>query len=217
MKNPESDRSPAGPLTVSVSDRRRIEALDRLTAGGEAAVPALLDMLDEPSWTVRRAVVAGLAALGDEAVAPLVARLASRRDNEAAIAANVDALVGSSGNVESAISLLADNESAAVVADVAQVLGRRRSVAALPVLRRLMAHVDDNVAVAAIEALGRNRGPRGDRDAGRRGEERKLLPHLPRHRRPGAQRRSARGRAVERAARRSPLRPGGGPGARTLG
>jgi HEAT repeat protein len=142
-------------VAISAADRRRIEALDRLTAGGEAAVPSLLDMLDEPSWTVRRAVVAGLAALGDEAVAPLVARLATRRENEAAIAANVDALVGSSGNVEAAISLLADNESAAVVADVAQVLGRRRSVAALPVLRRLVAHADDNVAVAAIEGLGR--------------------------------------------------------------
>ncbi len=145
----------ATPLTVSAAERRRIEALDRLTAGGRAAVPSLLDMLDEPSWTVRRAVVAGLAALGDEAVAPLVARLASRRDNEAAIAANVDALVGSSGNVESAIAQLADNESTAVVADVAQVLGRRRSVAGLPILRRLAGHADDNVAVAAIEALGR--------------------------------------------------------------
>src|SRR4051812_6957735 len=119
------DAPPTAPLTVSAADRRRIEALDRLTAGGRAAVPSLLDMLDEPSWTGRRAVVAGLAALGDEAVALLVARLATRRENEAAIAANVDALVGSSGNVESAISQLADNDSAAVVADVAQVLGRR--------------------------------------------------------------------------------------------
>src|SRR5438093_1522271 len=73
-----NDEPPApsrhAPLTVSAADRRRIEALDRLTAGGRAAVPSLLDMLDEPSWTVRRAVVAGLC--GDpRAVDPLTALL----------------------------------------------------------------------------------------------------------------------------------------------
>ncbi len=41
------------------------------------------------------------------------------------------------------------------VCDAAQVLGRRRSEGAVPLLTRLTTHEDDNVAVAAIEALGR--------------------------------------------------------------
>ena len=42
-----------------------------------------------------------------------------------------------------------------MISDAAQVLGRRKSASAIPLLSRLSAHTDDNVAVAAIEALGR--------------------------------------------------------------
>ena len=48
-----------------------------------------------------------------------------------------------------------------MVADVAQILGRRRSRAAVPLLARLAGHASDIVAVAAIEALGRIGGPAG--------------------------------------------------------
>ena len=134
---------------------RRMEHVDRLTAGGHTGVAPLLDMLDDPSWTVRRSVVAALATAGNAAVGPLCATLRDRRDSEARIAATVDALSMSSGDVDPALIALGGDPNPAVVADAAQILGRRRTSVGLPMLVKLTRHLDDNVAVAAIEALGR--------------------------------------------------------------
>jgi HEAT repeat protein len=144
---------PASQLAVSEPGRRRIEAVDRLVAAG--TVGELAGMLGDPSWAVRRAVVAGLASLGDAAVPAVLALLSRDRSNEARIAAAIDTLVASTGEVVLAVSLLEHDPSVAVVADAAQILGRRGSPRAIPVLVRLMEHADDNVAVTAIEALGR--------------------------------------------------------------
>jgi HEAT repeat protein len=141
---------------LSDAERARAEEVDRLVALGPESLPPLLGMLTDPSWVVRRAVVAGLAAMGDAAVRPLCELLATRRDNEARIAAAVDALSASTGRAEAVVEeVLARHPDPAVAADAAQVLGRRRREAAVPALVALMGHADDNVAVAAIEALGR--------------------------------------------------------------
>ncbi|MBK9261324.1 MAG: HEAT repeat domain-containing protein [Polyangiaceae bacterium] len=153
---------PAFPL--SDGERRRAEEVDRLSAMGHAGVPELLEMLADPSWTVRRGVIASLASLGDAAVGPLCDVLRHRRDNESRIAAAVDALVASVGDVDSEVLALSSWPDPAVVADAAQILGRRRTSAAAARLAELAAHNDDNVAVAAIEALGRI-GGRGVVDA----------------------------------------------------
>lgn len=50
---------------------------------------------------------------------------------------------------------LLDHQDPAVVADVAQILGRRRSPTSVSALVKLTKHADDNVAVGAIEALGK--------------------------------------------------------------
>ena len=140
---------------LTAAERERVEAIDHLVARGAPAVGELIARLTEPSWTVRRAVVAGLAALGDDAAAPLCAWLRTERTDEHAIAAAVDALAASIGTaVTPACIALLDDAVAAVVADAAQVLGRRGAVAAIPRLAGALAHDDDNVAVAAIEALG---------------------------------------------------------------
>ncbi|WP_437614320.1 HEAT repeat domain-containing protein [Sorangium sp. So ce834] len=146
-------RRPA--LSVSDAERQRVEQVDRLAASGPAGVPALIEMLADPSWTVRRSVVASLAALGDAAVGPLCACLSARRDSEARVAANVDALVASLGDIDDAVLALTRDPRPAIVADAAQILGRRSSAKAVPRLAELTSHADDNVAVAAIEALGR--------------------------------------------------------------
>lgn len=142
-------------FVISPEELRRIQQVDRLAAGADAGVEPLLDMLDDPSWTVRRAVIAALAASGTRGVAPLCRTLRTRRDNETRIAAAVDALSAMTGDVERSMLELASDANAAVVADVAQVLGRRRARDAVPTLVALTRHQDDNVAVAAIEALGR--------------------------------------------------------------
>jgi HEAT repeat protein len=132
-----------------------MEEVQRLNASGAAGVDALVDLLSEPSWVVRRAVVASLARIGTPAVGPLCAVLAGDRSDEARLAAAVDALVASGGDVDPAVLALGDATGiVAVLCDVAQVLGRRKSRAAVPWLARWSSHSDDNVAVAAIEALG---------------------------------------------------------------
>ncbi|MGE0548272.1 MAG: HEAT repeat domain-containing protein [Kofleriaceae bacterium] len=140
---------------VSDAERKRIELVDRLTALGESAVDELIRALDDPSWTVRRAVVGALAAIGEPAVRPLCAWLREQRTTETAIAAAVDALSSSIGGAATAAAVeLAGDPRAAVVADAVQILGRRKAVEATAVLTKCLAGDDDNVAVGAIEALG---------------------------------------------------------------
>jgi HEAT repeat protein len=146
---------PGGAVVMSPAERERVERVDLLVSLGDAGVPELTGMLAEPSWTVRRSVVAGLAALGDAAIPALCEVLATQRDNEARLAAAVDALAASTGSPEDLIGHLVEHSNPAVVADAAQVLGRRRSSAAVPILVQLLRHADDNVHVAAVEALGR--------------------------------------------------------------
>lgn len=63
--------------------------------------------------------------------------------------------MASTGEVDERLLCLGEEVSPPVLCDAAQVLGRRRSRRAVPLLARLTVHADDNVAVAAIEALGR--------------------------------------------------------------
>lgn len=123
---------------------------------GAAAAGALIARLVDKSWAIRRGVIAELASLGDGAVGPLCQVLRSQRDDETRLAAAVDALVASRGDVEpSVMRLIAESEAPAIVVDGVQILGRRKSVEAVPALVRLTSHPDDNVAMTAIEALGR--------------------------------------------------------------
>lgn len=143
------------PLSLSADDRAKVEAVEQLARRGASSLDELVAGLDTPSWAVRRAVVSALARLGTPAVPPLRDVLGRRRDSEARLAAAVEALVASSGDVEGVLEPLGEDPNPAVVCDIAQVLGRRRSRRSVPLLARLTVHPDDNVAVAAIEALGR--------------------------------------------------------------
>jgi HEAT repeat protein len=148
-------RSAGHPLSLSSEDRARVEAVEALARRGAASLDALLQDLDTSSWAVRRAIVGALARLGTPAVGPLCRLLRESRGSEAQLAAAVDALVASTGEVDEAVIALGEDPSPAVICDAAQVLGRRRSRRAVPLLAKLTVHPDDNVAVAAIEALGR--------------------------------------------------------------
>ncbi len=142
-------------LAFSPEERQRVDRVDQLTAEGGAGLDELVRMLDDPSWTVRRSVVEALAASGTAAVDPLCRSLRTQRASEARIAATVDALAAVNGNADLALVEMIAGADAPVVADIAQILGRRRTVAGLPAVIALTRHPDDNVAVAAIEALGR--------------------------------------------------------------
>lgn len=139
----------------AAADRERLHGVAALVVATPSRVSELLDMLSDPSWIVRRSVISGLASLGELAVEPLCHSLQHARTDEARIAATVDALVASSGDADSAVTQLATDPNPAVLADVAHILGRRRSARSVPTLILLTQHSDDNVALAAIEALGR--------------------------------------------------------------
>lgn len=128
-------------------------------AFGPRAVDGWLELLTDRSWSVRRQAVRALAELGQPAALALIQLLRTQRDHEARLAAAVDALVSSSADVFDELAVLARDPAPAVVADAAQVLGRRRCTRAVPLLAQLVVHPDDNVAVSAIEALGRIGGP----------------------------------------------------------
>src|SRR5689334_1162431 len=116
------------------SERGRFDRLGGIVARGVGALDELLAMRTDPSWAVRREVVLALGNLGEPALPPLCASLVRDRDDETRIAATVDALVASAGDADSAVSALRPGASAAVLADVAQVLGRRRNPGSIPVL-----------------------------------------------------------------------------------
>jgi HEAT repeat protein len=139
----------------SRGERERLAHVAELRHGGSAALRELIDELVEPTWAVRRAVVAALADAEPAAMPILCDALRSSRDSEARIAGLVDALAATQRDVDDLVLNLADDSNVAVVCDAAQILGRRESTRAVPKLTTLTEHVDDNVALAAVEALGR--------------------------------------------------------------
>lgn len=142
-------------IDANASESERSRVLNVRQLAGRNSLPELLDMLTDPSWVVRRSVVEALAQSGDAAVAALCDLLRTKRDNEARIAAAVDALVASRGAVEPLVQSMAGDKDPAVVTDAVQILGRRRSVSSVTLLVKLTAHENDVVAVGALEALGR--------------------------------------------------------------
>jgi HEAT repeat protein len=140
-------------VSLSDDERERVDRVEHLARVTD--VDALVRLLTEPSWAVRRAVIAALARIGTPAVRALVDVLVGGRGDETRLAATVDVLAATTADVDADMLELAKGVEPAVVCDAIQVLGRRRSRAALPRLIALATHRDDNVAVAALEALGR--------------------------------------------------------------
>lgn len=143
-------------LVLSPEDRARVGRIEALARSGAEGVASLLELLTDPSWAVRRAVIAALASIDGAALEGLGDILVERRGHEGRLAAAVDALVASRGAVDDRMMALASSSAApAVLCDAVQVLGRRRARQAVPLLAKLSTHTDDNVAAGSIEALGR--------------------------------------------------------------
>jgi len=144
-------------MSVQAHDAELERVFELARAHSSEAVPKLLALLGEKRWNVRREVVSAIGALGELALPALCETLVEDRASETRIAATVDALVVSASDVEKALFALSTKRSdqPAVAADIAQILGRRRNPRSVSTLIALLHHSDDNVAVAAIEALGR--------------------------------------------------------------
>jgi HEAT repeat protein len=141
---------------ATAAERERVQRIHALISEGAAErVNELLAMRTDPSWEVRREVIAALGQLGEAALGALCTSLANERGDETRIAATVDALVASTGDVDARLTLEFARDDSAVLADIAQILGRRRSSRSVATLAELSRSADDNVAVSAIEGLGR--------------------------------------------------------------
>ena len=138
-----------------LGEHERLERVKNLAQAGLPAVAQLVDELVDASWTVRRAVVAALATSESAAMPVLIEILRSSRENEAKIAGLVDALSATAHPIDELLLTLASADQVAVVCDAAQILGRRESTRGVTKLKELTQHADDNVALAAVEALGR--------------------------------------------------------------
>lgn len=139
---------------LAPSDDAAIERVQALGREGAVAIPRLLDALVPSSWLVRREVVSELSKLGRPAAEAMCLLLHSERKHEGRLAALVDALVASQGEIEDLIIALLHAPNVAVICDGLQIVGRRRVLSAVPRAVELAQHADDNVAVASIEALG---------------------------------------------------------------
>jgi HEAT repeat protein len=142
-------------VAPSPAEAERIARANSAVTRGADGIATLVAQLDDPSWVVRRAVIHLLARAGEPAALALIDTLRSARDLENRIAAVVDALAATTVPIDHRIIELRGDPNPAVVSDMAEILGRRRSRAAIPVLRELVEGDNDIVAVAAIEALGR--------------------------------------------------------------
>ena len=134
-------------------ERARLERVSQLAR--EGSLRELIRELVDAPWGVRRAVVAALAEAGPAAMPLLCETLRTQRRDEAQIAGLVDALAATRNDVDPLLLRLATDDNVAVLCDAAQILGRRESALAVPKLEVLTRHSDDNVALAAVEALGR--------------------------------------------------------------
>ncbi len=142
-------------LHLTTAERARVDHVDLLVASDPVPIGELLAVLDDPSWSVRRAGVSALASLGDDGVAELCRWLGEVRTTEHGIAAAIDALVTSRGaTTNAAVIALCGHPQTPVIEDAARILGRRGASEAVTTLGALLAHPSDNVALAAIEALG---------------------------------------------------------------
>jgi len=139
----------------SLTDAAHLTRVAELTRAGASALPRLIDELADATWAVRRAVVAALAGAEASAMPVLVESLRRSRENEAKIAGLVDALATTPNVIDELVLDLANDENVAILCDAAQILGRRESTCGVPKLKELTQHPDDNVALAAVEALGR--------------------------------------------------------------
>jgi HEAT repeat protein len=143
------------PALLSPDDERLLKHVAQLASQGAAGVPALLQLFQQRSWTVRRAVVTALEHQDAAGLSILARALKDERSHEPTVAGIVDALSGASGAAAPLVNELLLSAKPAVLCDAIQIAGRRRERECVSRLIELTQHVDDNVVLAAVEGLGR--------------------------------------------------------------
>lgn len=128
----------------------------RMLSEDSTYVEPLLGVLDDSSWQVRRAAVAGVARSTEDAVLErLIEAVRDHHSDFALLNAALSALTASSLDAVPHLIPLLKNEHADVRVYTALTLGNLKDARAVPALVGLLHDDDANVRFHAIEALGR--------------------------------------------------------------
>lgn len=145
----------------SADEGRRLRAVEALAAERKPS-EVLSEGIKDPSWRVRRATAAGLAAAGGEhTAAALIEALREHHGDPSVLSAALTAIVTSRDDLVVQLISLVDTADADLRTYAALALGLVRDTRAVPTLLRMLGDENTNVRYHAIEALGRV----GDRSA----------------------------------------------------
>lgn len=140
----------------------RNEILDRAVGRDlKSVVPALIEMLRDPSVDARRRAIEGLRDLEAFEAAPLIVELL--RDPEASTSAGEAISRMRAWRALPRVLELLDDSTPATCRAAIEVVGQLRAREAVPKLRILLKHRDPSIRTGAIESLGRI----GDRGSAR--------------------------------------------------
>ena len=147
-------------LKSADAEERREAAVDLGRSGREAA-PLLLDALKDNDWRVRKTAVEALVALGGREVTQGLVQLLSADDNAGARNSSIEALVRLGPQAVDALLPLLSVKDPDVRKFAVDILGDIRDPRSTAHLISGLRDADENVRVAAAEALGKG----GDRRA----------------------------------------------------
>lgn len=153
---PASEVAPAvAQILPKASPQRQVSLVMLLRDLGEVSVrPAVLDLLKNPQQQVRAAAIRALSTLADPSALPVLYEAASQSDAMAAAAARDTLATINHPDVDAAVMAMfekAEGKSRLLLIDL---LGRRRIVAALPLLEKAADDPDEQIRLAAIRAMG---------------------------------------------------------------
>lgn len=142
-------------LLAAASPERQVALLGLLQGLGDASVrPAVLSLVKSSPPQVRAAAIRALATLGDATTLPVLFEAASQPDALVAGAAR-DTLAGMGHpEVDGAVVAMAEKAEGKSRLLLFDVLGRRRIVAAVPLLKKAADDPDEGIRLAAIRAMG---------------------------------------------------------------
>lgn len=150
----EREKDAAQDLTVP-DEMKRLQAA-RTLAQGEEESETLLDALSDDSWRVRREAVDGLIQHGSQdAIATLLKTLIEEHRDFGVLSSAIEVLSLSRIDVLSPLVRLLSEPDEGLRLQVAQILGEKGDMRAVPALVEALDDPDTNVRYHAIEALGK--------------------------------------------------------------
>lgn len=142
-------------LLPTATPEHQVALLKLLQDLGDASVrPTVLNLLKNPQPQVRAAAIRTFAAIGDATTLPVLFEAAGQPDALVAAAARDTLASMAHPEVDAAVVAMAEKAEGKPRLLLLDVLGRRRIIAAMPILTYAANDPDEQVRIAAIRAMG---------------------------------------------------------------